>query len=67
MLEKTYYHNTIMEWGESLLIILGSVLLAKLLYWIIKRFVKTATAKTSTTLDDLLVDMLEEPAVVLLY
>lgn len=64
MLEKTYYHNTILEWGESLLIILGSVLLAKLLYWIIKRFVKTATAKTSSTLDDLLVDMLEEPAVV---
>lgn len=64
MLENTYYHNTILEWGKGLLIILGSIIIAKLVYWIIKRFIKTATAKTASTLDDLLVDMLEEPIVV---
>ncbi len=64
MLEKTFYYNTLLDWSISLLIILGSIIAAKLVYWIIKRFVKTATAKTSSTLDDLLVDTLEEPIVV---
>ena len=64
ILDNTYYNNTLYDWGVSLLIILLSVILAKLVYYVIKRFVKTATAKTSSTLDDLLVDMLEEPIVV---
>lgn len=64
ILENTYYNNTLLDWGISFLIILTSVLLAKFVYWIIKRFVKTAASKTKSSLDDLLVDTLEEPIVV---
>lgn len=64
ILESTYYNNTLLAWATSLLIILASVLLAKFVYWIIKKFVKTATSKTKSNLDDILVDTLEEPIVV---
>lgn len=64
ILENTYYNNTLFDWTKSLLMILASIVLAKILYYIIKRFVKSATAKTSSTLDDLLVETLEDPIVV---
>ena len=64
ILENTYYNNTLLDWTKSLLIILASVVLAKILYYVIKRFVKAATAKTKSTLDDLLVETLEDPIVV---
>ena len=61
ILEKTYYHNTLQEWGLAFLIILGSILFARIVYWVIKRYVKAHTAKTASKLDDLLVDLIEEP------
>jgi MscS family membrane protein len=64
ILENTYYHNTLIDWGKSLLIILLSVIVAKLLYYVVKKYIKAATAKTSSKLDDMLVDTLEDPAVV---
>jgi MscS family membrane protein len=60
-LENTYYHNTLQQWGIGFLIVLGSILLARIVYWFIKRYVKTHTAKTESKLDDLLVDLIEEP------
>lgn len=64
ILENTYYNNTLLDWTKALFIILLSVILAKVLYYIIKRFIKAATAKTKSTLDDLLVETLEDPIVV---
>lgn len=63
-LEKTFYNNTLYQWGISLLIVLGFVIIAKIIFWIFKRIVRKATAKTQTRLDDLLIDMIEEPIVV---
>lgn len=60
---KTFYHNTIQQWALSLLIILGSIVLAKFVYWIFGNIIKKATSKTKTTLDDLIIDMVEEPVV----
>ncbi|HHE64647.1 MAG TPA: mechanosensitive ion channel family protein [Bacteroidetes bacterium] len=63
-LEKTFYNNTLYQWAISLLIVLGFVLIAKVVFWLFKKIVKKATEKTKTKLDDLLIDMIEEPVVV---
>ena len=61
--DKKFYHNTVQEWAIALAIILGGIIAAKILYWIIGRFVKTIASRTKTKLDDILVDKLEEPIV----
>lgn len=63
-LAQTFYGNTLSQWGLSLLIVLGFVILAKILFWVFKGIVRKATQKTETKLDDLLIDMVEEPVVV---
>lgn len=62
-LYKTYYGNTILEYAICFGIILGSVVAAKLLYWLSKNVVKKITARTKTNLDDIIVDKVEEPVV----
>ena len=46
-----------------MLIISGGYLLAKIVFWIFNFVVKRATAKTKTKIDDIIVDMIEEPFV----
>lgn len=60
-LAKEFYWNTIGEWGLSFLIIIGSVLIGRLLFWVFSNIVKKLTAKTETNLDDIIIDMVEEP------
>jgi MscS family membrane protein len=60
-LEKEFYHNTVQQWVISIGIILGAVILAKIVLWISSNIFKKVTAKTKSKLDDLLIDMLEEP------
>lgn len=60
---KLYYGNTVKQWLIAAGIIVCTVLLAKLLYWVFGNIVKKLTAKTKTRIDDILVDMLEEPVV----
>lgn len=62
-LNKDFYGNTIQDWAISFGIILSALIIGKILYWIIGKFVKKAAAKTKSGLDDLLVDKLEEPVV----
>ena len=59
--EKAFYGNTVAEWGISLLIIVGSVIIAKLILWLTKNVIKKITKKSKSKLDDIIVDMLEEP------
>lgn len=61
---KEWYGNTIEQWGVALIIILSSVILGKLVYWFSSKILKQFTKKTKTKIDDILVDMLEEPIVV---
>ena len=65
-LAKEFYHNTIANWGITLLIILGSVIAGKIIYWFFGSVVKKITAKTKTKIDDIIVDMIEEPVVLAL-
>lgn len=62
-LTKEFYHNTISEWAIALLILLGSFVLAKLIYWIFGNIVKKLTRRTKNKIDDILVDMLEKPVI----
>lgn len=62
-LANVYYGNTVGSWSLSLIIILIVVLVTKILYYEIGKIVKKATSKTKTNLDDILVDMLEEPLI----
>jgi len=64
--EKHFYNNTIADWAISFLIIIGVVVVTKLLVWFIKNILKKLSAKSKTKLDDLLVDMLEEPLIYVL-
>lgn len=63
---KTFYGNTVSDWAISFTIILAVIIISKLLYLIIGKIIKSITKKTKTKLDDLLVDMLEEPILVIL-
>lgn len=62
-LDQTFYGNKISAWAIALGIFFGAIIVAKICYWIIGKYVKKLTAKTKTNLDDLLVDKLEEPVV----
>lgn len=62
-LQKTYYGNTVLDWLIALAIIVGALLVGKALYWIFGNIVKQFTKKTKTRLDDIVIDMIEEPIV----
>ncbi|MFH1448745.1 MAG: mechanosensitive ion channel family protein [Candidatus Micrarchaeota archaeon] len=62
-LNNVFFGNTVLQYAESLLIILASVVVAKVMYYLIKKYVYSLTAKTKSDLDDVLVDIIEEPAV----
>jgi len=62
-LSNTYYGNTVQEWLISLGIILFVVILGKVIYWVFSKVVKAFTSRTSTSLDDIIVDLIEEPIV----
>ncbi len=61
MLETVYLGNTLQTWLLSFLIMGGSVVIGKFLYWVIQKTLKTFTKNTKNELDYLFVDMLEEP------
>ncbi|MBS1266843.1 MAG: Small-conductance mechanosensitive channel MscMJ [Candidatus Woesearchaeota archaeon] len=62
-LAKTYYNNTVKEWLYALLIIFGVAIIAKIFYKIIGSILKRLTSKTKSKIDDIFIDMLEEPLV----
>lgn len=61
MLDKLYYGNSVQDWGISLLIIIGALLINKLISMIIKRIIHKITAKSRTRLDDILITAFEKP------
>jgi len=63
ILTKTYYGNTVGEWAIALGIIVGAILVGKVLYWLCSTTLRRLTAKTETKVDDIIIDMVEEPIV----
>jgi len=62
-LSQSFYGNTILEWLTAAGIALGAAVVGKILYWLLSGVARKLTAKTKTNLDDILLDMLEEPLV----
>jgi|GEM_PF-77439 len=59
--DKKIYGNTLFQWIRASIIIMAAVVLARAIYWGIGKTVKRMAAKTRTRLDDILIDMIEEP------
>ena len=58
-----FYGNTLPEWLLACIIIILSMVLAKVFYWLCSTTFRKLTRKTKTNLDDILLDKLEEPIV----
>ena len=61
--EKTFYGNTIGMWALAFIIFIASILLSKLVYYLITKIIKQFTKRTKSKLDDIVIDKLEEPIV----
>lgn len=62
-LNSTYYNNTVLQWGIAIGISVACIVVSLVVYTISGRLLKYVTRNTATKLDDILVDMLEEPIV----
>ncbi len=63
ILTKTYYNNTIADWGKALAIVVAALVIGKILYWVSKTILGKLTAKTETRIDDIIIDLIEEPII----
>lgn len=61
MFEKVFYGNSLQDWGISVLIIVGALILNKIIQILNKRVFLKLTAKTKSSLDDILFGSLEAP------
>lgn len=61
MLENVFLGNSLKEWGITLIILLCTYLLTKLITLINKKVIKKLTTKTRNNLDDILFEALESP------
>ena len=66
-LDKIFFGNTLLDWGVGLVIMIGSFVVVKILYWIFSKIIKKATAKTTNKLDDVLVEKLERPIIFFVF
>jgi MscS family membrane protein len=57
------YHNSSFDWLVSLLIIIASVALSRLVFWLLSKILKTVTVRSKTHLDDLIVDICRKPVI----
>ena len=62
-LAKTFYGNTLSQWFVALSIILVAALVGRTLYWVFRNVFRRLTEKTQSKLDDIILDMVEEPIV----
>lgn len=63
LFDKTFYDNTIAAWLLAGTMIIASLLLGRAIYWICSKVIKRITVRTKSKLDDIILDMVEEPVV----
>jgi len=61
--DNTYYGNTLGEWSLALVILIASLLLSKVVYFLISKVIKQITKRTKSKIDDIIIDKIEEPVV----
>ncbi|HRN42798.1 MAG: mechanosensitive ion channel family protein [Flavobacteriales bacterium] len=62
-LNNQFYGNSVSNWFISLGIIVGAIVIGKLVTWFTNKILKQLTSKSKSRLDDILIDMLEQPVV----
>jgi MscS family membrane protein len=62
-LSRTFYGNTVLDWAIAFAIMIAAFLAGKVVYWASGTLIRQLTKRTKTKLDDILVDMVEEPVV----
>ena len=62
---KEFYGNSFTQWLVTMVIVVAAVAVGKVLYWLFSSVGRRLTAKTDTRLDDIILDMIEEPLVVI--
>jgi MscS family membrane protein len=62
-LDYIFYENKLSDWLLAIGAVVGSVVGGRLLYWFISRFLNQLAKKTTTKLDDVLVEQLREPLI----
>jgi len=63
LLSTTYYGNSLGQWMTAFAIIIGVLLGAKIVYWLFKGLFSRMAKKTESKLDDLILDLIEEPII----
>lgn len=63
MLQNEFWGNTVEDWGISALIIIGTIIIAKLVSFFNKKVLKAFTKKTTTKVDDIVYNSIESPVV----
>ena len=63
LLHQTYFGNTLQAWVIAFSIIILSLLLGKVVYWVFSKIVRGFTSRTNSKFDDIIVDMVEKPTV----
>ena len=61
MFNPLILNNPISRWLIAISLFILTFVVGKVVYWILSRWVKRLTQKTETKLDDIIIDMLEEP------
>lgn len=63
ILQQIYFGNSVMAWLTALGSILVGVLFARFIYWFFSIVVRVFTRNSEARIDDIIVDMIEEPVV----
>ncbi|HEY0261807.1 MAG TPA: hypothetical protein VGB95_02190, partial [Chitinophagales bacterium] len=64
--DRIFWNNTLEKWAISLGILVGSILAARLVYWFLSTVVQQFTKRTATDLDDILLEELDTPTLLLI-
>lgn len=61
MLDKIYYGNSVQDWGISILIIIGALIINQLILFFYRKVIKSVTQKSKNEYDNIFFDALEKP------
>jgi MscS family membrane protein len=62
---QVYFGNTMDRYLYFFLIVIGAIVLARIVYYLFKSSARRLAKKTKTTLDDVIIDFIEEPVTLL--
>ncbi len=62
-LEQTYYGNTLLKWISAVFLVFGCIIASRILFWISARILKRLALSTPTRIDDLFLDIIEQPLI----